>query len=121
MDEANLGSAVSGRENNLDLIRLVAVIMILFSHAFILSGSAEPKTSFYNETYGALGLDIFFVMSGFLITQSYLRTSSPLRFIWSRVLRIFPALFCFVTLSTFILGPMVTTLPVHTYLTQSQT
>ena len=121
MVEANLESVISGRENNLNIIRLFAAFMILFSHAFILSGSTEPKTPFYNESYGALGLDIFFVMSGFLITQSYLGTPNPARFIWSRVLRIFPALFCVVTLSAFVLGPMVTTLPVYTYLTQSQT
>lgn len=121
MVEANLESATSGRDNNLDIIRLFAAIMILFSHAFILSGSAEPKTPFYNDSYGSLGLDIFFVMSGFLITQSYLRTRNPARFIWSRVLRIFPALFCVVILSAFIIGPLVTILPMYMYLTHPQT
>ena len=60
-------------------------------------------------------------MSGFLITQSYLRKPNPARFIWSRALRIFPALFCVVTLSAFVLGPMVTTLPLDAYFTNRQT
>jgi peptidoglycan/LPS O-acetylase OafA/YrhL len=121
MVEANLESVISGRENNLNIIRLFAAFMVLFSHAFILSGSNEPITLFYNETYGVFGLDIFFVMSGFLITQSYLRTHNPAHFIWSRALRIFPALFCVVTLTAFVLGPLVTTLPLDAYITNPRT
>lgn len=112
---------ISSRENNLNIIRLFAVFMVLFSHAFILSGSKEPVALFYKGSYGTLGLNIFFVMSGFLITQSYLKTKNPIRFIWSRVLRIYPALFCVVLMSAFILGPLVTTLPPDKYFTNSRT
>ena len=121
MVETNLGNVISSRENNLDIIRLVAVIMVLFSHAFILSGSKEPVALFYIGSYGTLGLNIFFVISGLLITQSYLRTRNPARFIWSRALRILPALFCVVSLSAFILGPLVTTLPLNAYFTNCRT
>jgi peptidoglycan/LPS O-acetylase OafA/YrhL len=39
-----------------------------------------------------LGVDCFFVISGFLITRSWKRRSSVGRFLWHRFLRIFPAL-----------------------------
>jgi len=39
MDTQNLESVINGRENNLNIIRLLAVIMGLHSHSFILSGS----------------------------------------------------------------------------------
>ncbi len=121
MDKPNLESVIKGRENNLNIIRLLAITMVLFSHSFALSGSPEPTPPFFNGSYGALGLDILFVMSGLLITQSYLREQNPKRFIWSRALRIFPALFCVVTLSAFVLGPLVTTLPLDEYFTERQT
>lgn len=117
----NLGRIIGGRENNLNLIRLIAAFMVVFSHSFILSGNREPVTLFYNGSYGTLGLNIFFVMSGFLITKSYLRTQNPALFIWARVLRIFPALFCVVILSAFIIGPLITTLPIEEYLTNTKT
>lgn len=121
MDNSNLESVINGRENNLNIIRLFAIIMVLYSHSFILSGSSEPSPPFFNGGYGPIGLNIFFVISGFLITHSYLRTQNPKRFLWSRVLRIFPALFCVVTLSAFVLGPLVTTLPLDAYFTNPQT
>src|SRR5664280_330160 len=121
MDKQNLESVIKGRENNLVIIRILAVIMVLYSHSFILSGSAEPSPPFFNGGYGPIGLNIFFVISGFLITQSYLRTPNPARFIWSRALRILPGLFCVVTLCAFVLGPLVTTLPLDSYFTNLQT
>lgn len=102
-------------------MRLIAAFMVVFSHSFILSGSREPVTLFYNGSYGTLGLNIFFVMSGFLIAQSYLRTRNTAHFAWSRALRIFPALFCVVALSAFVVGPLVTILPIEEYLTNTKT
>jgi len=121
MGKSNLDSFITGRDNNLNLIRLLAISMVIYSHSFILSGNLEPTPPFIDGGYGPIGLNVFFILSGFLITQSYLRTPNPARFIWSRALRIFPALFCVVTLSAFVLGPLVTTLPLGTYFSSPQT
>lgn len=112
-----LSDLTNNRNNNLDAIRLIAAFFVLFSHSFPLAGQQEPRVPFYQGNYGELGVNIFFIVSGFLITQSYLRSNDPRKYIWSRVLRIFPALICVILLTGFILGPFVTSLSLKEYFT----
>ncbi len=58
---------------------------------------------------------MFFALSGFLVVGSALRTASVRVFFANRALRILPALSVEVTLSAFILGPLVTSLPWSAY------
>lgn len=100
--------------NNFDFIRIVAASMVLFSHHFALTGQAEP--SFFRiYSLGGLAVAIFFVISGYLVTISWYRDPHLLRFAYRRFLRIWPALTLVVVLATFVLGPLVSTLPVSTY------
>jgi peptidoglycan/LPS O-acetylase OafA/YrhL len=57
-----------------------------------------------------MAVDIFFVISGFLIAASFER-SSLRGYQVARILRIFPALLVCVALSVFVLGPLLTTAP----------
>lgn len=116
-----LGRFTDSHNNNLDAIRLIAALFVLISHSFPLSGYHEPVTPFYNGSYGTLGVNMFFIISGFLITRSYLMSHSPARFLKGRFLRIFPALMCVVLFTTFILGPLVTTLPLGAYFSSGTT
>src|SRR5262249_34019536 len=59
---------------------------------------------------------VFFVISGFLVTQSWERAPSVSRFAMKRTLRIFPALAACILGLTFILGPIISTLPLGGYL-----
>lgn len=69
---------------------------------------------------GALAVDCFFAISGFLVAASFVR-QGLVGFIVARALRIYPALIMCVLLTTFVMGPAVTTLPLDEYLTHSQT
>lgn len=60
---------------------------------------------------------MFFVLSGFLVTGSALRTKRVLPFLALRFFRIFPALCVEVTLSAIIIGGIFTTLPHSEYFT----
>ena len=76
----------------LDGIRGIAILAVLVSHAVLRQGAAIlPAQTWYA---GWWGVDLFFVLSGFLITGILLRTkNSPNRlssFYARRVLRIFP-------------------------------
>jgi peptidoglycan/LPS O-acetylase OafA/YrhL len=112
------------RHNSFDLLRLIAAWLVLFSHSYPLSGSplADPFARTVGiDTLGGLGVAIFFVISGYLVTQSRERSHSISEFALKRSLRIFPALIVVTLLSAFVLGPMLTTLPLAEYLRHEQT
>ncbi|MEK5450121.1 acyltransferase family protein [Paenibacillus sp. FSL R7-0331] len=116
----NLEQVLKGRENYFDLIRLIAAIMVIFSHAYPLSGAGydDPLHRFSNGqvTLGNLAVFVFFIISGLLITQSYLYSNNIITFLKARVLRIFPGLIGVLLFSAFIIGPLVTSLPFGDYL-----
>ena len=76
---------------SLDGLRAVAILAVLWHH------SARPAPGALLATRGFLGVDLFFVISGFLITTLLLRERqrsgaiSLRRFYLRRFLRIFPA------------------------------
>lgn len=116
-------SAVVVREhagNSLDLLRLIAAWMVLFSHQFALLGQGEPSFLGLN-TFGGAGVAIFFFLSGNLVWTSWLRDPHWGRYFARRALRIFPALWVVVALSVFVLGPMVTRLSVAEYFSSHET
>ncbi|HQT77936.1 MAG TPA: acyltransferase [Rhodopila sp.] len=78
------------RRNNFDLLRLLFATLVVYSHAFPLAGSAEP--SVWGSSFGNLAVSGFFVISGYLITGSYLSSPRLLRFSLSRLLRVVPGL-----------------------------
>jgi len=92
------GSSIAYRPE-LDGIRGFAVIIIIFHHF-------NYANMQYFEGRGFLGVDIFFALSGFLITQillSYREKGIGLRkFYLRRIARLFPILFASVIFLTFI-------------------
>lgn len=106
------------RDNNFNLIRAIAASMVLVSHAYPISsgpGTTEPLESLLGVSLGALAVYIFFVISGFLIAQSFDRSSTTLRFLLARALRIFPALLVVLLLTAYLLGPFYSNLSVFEY------
>jgi peptidoglycan/LPS O-acetylase OafA/YrhL len=79
-------SAVSeSRDNNFDVLRLFAAGLVLLSHSFALTGRHEPLAP---HTLGTVGVEIFFVVSGFLVTRSWLGDPSFRSFIGKPIRRI---------------------------------
>ena len=114
------------RRNNFDALRLLAALTVLISHAVpITSGDNRHEIMFqisHGQTSGGgIAVDVFFAMSGYLITASYLNTPDPWRFAAARFLRILPALAAVTVLLTLVLGPWVTSLPVTAYFTGPET
>src|SRR5436190_5801196 len=66
-----LGDLATGRDNNLNLLRMVAASSVLFSHAYALSGHMldEPLVVASGQRTDAatIGVVVFFAISGFLI------------------------------------------------------
>lgn len=109
------------KANGFNTIRLFAATAVLFSHAFALTGFAEPLSTLPSgTTLGTLSVAVFFIVSGFLISMSFERGTLS-TFIEKRVRRIMPALVVAVTLSVLLLGLVWTTLSTTTYLTSAGT
>lgn len=80
---------------NLQVLRFLAAALVVLAHAIDLT---QPLTSpsyladgrFSN--FGAVGVDIFFVISGFIIVKSGFldRRMNPLTFLWHRLRRVAP-------------------------------
>src|SRR3954453_4734939 len=64
---------------------------------------------------------MFFAMSGFLIARSWSEDPEPGRYALKRALRLLPALAVAVAFTTFVVGPLFTTLSLADYLTDPQT
>ena len=96
---------------NFDLMRLIAALLVVVSHTFPLAGQA-PLRILGVEDLGALGVSIFFVISGFLVTGSYLR--DPKAYLFKRLLRIEPGLIASLVVTVLLLG-FVTTAPPAEY------
>jgi peptidoglycan/LPS O-acetylase OafA/YrhL len=111
---------VIAERNSLDLIRLIASILVLYSHQFSLLANPEPSL-FGQINVGRLGVIIFFFLSGMLIWQSWLRDPNLKRFFLRRSLRIFPALWVVIFCSIFLIGPYFSTLPISDFFYSSIT
>lgn len=115
-----LEDVAGGRDNNLNLIRAVAALAVLVSHANPISGTpVEPLEEVLGISLGTAAVYVFFGISGFLIARSYDRSRSVGRWVKARSLRIFPGLAVVLALTVLVLGPMVTTLPLAEYSTSS--
>ncbi len=107
------------RDNNFDFIRLIGALLVIVGHSFVLTG--RPPPALLGMGVHSLGVKIFFVVSGYLVTESWLRDPSFLRFLMRRSLRIFPALAFCVLLTVFLLGPLASGLSCVEYFTSAET
>lgn len=84
------------RTNNFDFLRLALAVLVIFSHSYPLGLGSERDEPMMRWTHGQItgggvAVDLFFVMSGFLISASASRSRGVLEFMRKRVARIYPA------------------------------
>lgn len=83
-----------GRKNNLNAIRLVLAASVVLAHSFQLA-SGKVSDPFYflcqkQESCGILAVNLFFFISGVLITGSWFNSKTMNDYIRRRILRIVP-------------------------------
>jgi peptidoglycan/LPS O-acetylase OafA/YrhL len=95
--------------DNFNLLRLLFAGAVLFSHCFELIDRGrihEPLDRlFHTFSAGDLAVDGFFLLSGYLVVQSWIRDPSPGRYLARRALRVYPAFVAVTLLCAFALGP----------------
>ncbi|MDR2013611.1 MAG: acyltransferase [Rhodanobacter sp.] len=99
--------------DNFLLLRFIAASLVIYGHAPAISGGYAPVDIFvymgWSEYSGAIAVDIFFIVSGFLVTGSFSRRQHLIDFVWARFIRIMPAYTACLLLSAFLIGPLFST------------
>ncbi|MDP9220953.1 MAG: acyltransferase [Actinomycetota bacterium] len=114
----------AGRANGFDLVRIGAALAVVLDHSFLLVGSATPVVGVWAHRQmdlGGLAVITFFAVSGYLVAGSWLGEPRLAAFARKRALRIWPALCILLLLTTFVLGPLVSTLGVGEFLSRGET
>jgi peptidoglycan/LPS O-acetylase OafA/YrhL len=106
------------RRNNFDAVRIALATLVYLGHyVWILPHNPLPATliAFLIGETGQRCVQAFFVISGFLMFQSFARSSSIWFFYERRLRRIFPGYLVVIFLSA-ALGLSLSRLPIHEYI-----
>jgi peptidoglycan/LPS O-acetylase OafA/YrhL len=101
-----------------DYLRIGLAMSVLLFHSIELTDVAAAKEWARHSPWAPLKfviLPMFFAVSGFLVAGSLDRSRTLSGFVTLRAVRLVPALAMEVLLSAFILGPLVTELPLREY------
>lgn len=105
---------IPNRNNNFDIIRLIAACFVVFGHVYPLSGTAGGPGVLGMGVH-TFGVKVFFFLSGYLVLDSWLRDPDLYNYFLRRFLRFFPALIVVVMITVLIIGPLFTTLSILDY------
>jgi len=115
---AVLGDVYDRRVNNFDALRFVLATAVIWSHCYVLAGRPmDPVFALTRQIdAGSLAVQAFFVLSGFLITQSWDGDPHLRNFAIKRALRLVPAMIAALVFGALIVGPLVCSVTSAQYL-----
>ncbi len=100
------------QSNSFDYLRLLLAALVIVSHSSELrygGSSHEIVASLFGTlTMGMIAVNGFFVLSGYLMTQSWLREPKFLPYFRKRILRIYPGFLAAALITGLIFGPLGT-------------
>lgn len=109
--------------NNFTAIRIGFAFLVLCGHAVMLP-MGLPITGYWEELLDdtvQFALDGFFILSGYMIAASLMRSTDMTNYVLSRVLRIFPGLIVAALLLWLVVGPVFSNLGHAGYFAQTET
>jgi peptidoglycan/LPS O-acetylase OafA/YrhL len=102
-------------DNSFNFIRLFLAFCVVFSHSLALyfENEFEPRLPLngYYITLGNFAVYAFFVISGFVITHSWIKRPNPKVFIQNRIKRIYPGLLTCLFLTIAVFAPLLDSTP----------
>ena len=119
----SVAEGLARRSDNFLWLRIIAALMVIYGHALAISPSPGVIDLFAPwKTYsGAIAVDIFFAVSGFMVAGSFVRRPDFIDFMSARVLRLVPALVVCLLLMAYVFGPLLSTLDFATYFADKRT
>jgi peptidoglycan/LPS O-acetylase OafA/YrhL len=118
-----IADAFTSRHNRLTPIRLFLASAVLIEHAIIVTQGplSPPPLAINGWSLSYAAVNVFFILSGFLIADSLERRSDPFQFIAARALRLWPALIALSLMAVLVIGPAMTVLSPGAYFSDPQT
>ncbi|MBW0102086.1 acyltransferase [Pseudonocardia sp. KRD291] len=101
---SSLRTRFDPRQNSFDVLRLLFALLVAMSHGVAIRTGHQAQWG--RSTLGDFGLDGFFILSGFLVTRSWLTLDSFPRFAWHRFLRIMPGFWMCLLLTALVVAPI---------------
>jgi peptidoglycan/LPS O-acetylase OafA/YrhL len=102
------------KNNNLDFLRLLFAVVVVFSHSYPLTqGEKYQREPLWLATgglfsFGTVAVAFFFITSGFLITASLLKSPTKVDYVKRRCLRILPGYGMALIISILVIAPFAT-------------
>jgi peptidoglycan/LPS O-acetylase OafA/YrhL len=98
------------RNNNFNFLRLFLAVLVLLSHSpELIDGNRKREilsAIFHTFSCGELAVKGFFLISGYLIIQSWQRNPQLFDYFKKRVLRIYPGFIIATLISAFVVAPL---------------
>jgi peptidoglycan/LPS O-acetylase OafA/YrhL len=92
-------------KNNFDFLRLLFAVLVVIHHSYPISGTSEQDVLYYATngllSFSYIGVRGFFVISGFLIFPSLMRSRNLIDYFVKRILRIYPGLLVVLAVTVF--------------------
>ncbi|MCR5700794.1 MAG: acyltransferase [Lachnospiraceae bacterium] len=125
MKKDSLVEKIGINSNNVNLVRFVAALTVIFSHAFYVSEAKEDPLSVLTKgqvNMGGIAVGVFFFLSGLYVSKSFYKSGCDVKnYMIKRCNRVFPQLWSVVFISVFILGALCTTNNIVSYFTNRGT
>jgi peptidoglycan/LPS O-acetylase OafA/YrhL len=112
-----------GLTHGFDYLRIILAACVIGWHTIFTSYGSNIEGPLYASWIRCLIMPIlpmFFALGGFLITASLFRSDTAGKFLFLRLIRIFPGLVVVVAFAAFILGPSLTTFTLKEYFLDSK-
>lgn len=121
-----LADGLSKKSNNLSVLKFLAALLVVVSHAYPISLRNDIGDLFFrlnggNLTMGKFAVGLFFFFSGLYVCKSLEKAKTATNFFKARCKRIFPSLFCVIVATIVFCGLFVSKVSLVTYLTSIDT
>lgn len=126
MKTTSIEEGLNRRNDNLLIIRIIAASLVIYGHAPAISPNIKNTDIFvllgFKYYSGTIAVNLFFLISGFLVTGSLLRQKGNiLNFFKLRAIRVIPAFLVNLIILALFIGPIATDLTINEYFKNPET